>query len=106
MQPSGLGSHASDIDHQSKILLPLCWQCIFRLTQLTVLVEALTEEEIAAFKANTQHLSIKSFRPTSQSFTGFSTFSPRPKLGNAAQNGASTPSQLDVLSSSDSDSDV
>lgn len=67
--------------------------------------EALTEEEIAAFKANTQHLSIKSFRPTSQSFTGFSTFSPRPKAANAAQNGASRPSQLDALSSSDSDSD-
>ncbi|KAL3163308.1 hypothetical protein ABBQ32_009699 [Trebouxia sp. C0010 RCD-2024] len=67
--------------------------------------EALTEEEIAAFKANTQHLSIKSFRPTSQSFTGFSTFSPRPKMGTAAQNGVSRPGQLDALSSSDSDSD-
>lgn len=81
-------------------------QWVFRLTLLAVLAEALTEEEIAAFKANTQHLSIKSFRPTSQSFTGFSTFSPRPKMGSAAQNGVSRPSQLDALSSSDSDSDV
>ena len=67
--------------------------------------EALTEEEIAAFKANTQHLSIKSFRPTSQSFTGFSTLSPRPKAMNIAQNGSNRPSQLDAISSSDSDSD-
>ncbi len=70
-----------------------------------VLAEGLTEEEIAAFKANTQHLCIKSFRPTSQSFTGFSTFSPRPKAVNNSQNGVSRPSQLGALSSSDSDSD-
>lgn len=67
--------------------------------------EGLTEEEIAAFKANTQHLCIKSFRPASQSFTGFSTFSPRPKAVDNSQNGVSRPSQLDGLSSSDSDSD-
>ncbi len=68
--------------------------------------EGLTEEEIAAFKANTQHLCIKSFRPTSQSFTGFTTFSPRPKAANGSHSGVSRPSQLDGLSSSDSDSDI
>lgn len=68
--------------------------------------EGLTEEEIAAFKANTRHLSIKSFRPTSQSFTGISTFSPRPKVANGNLNGSTRPSQLDALSSSDSDSDI
>lgn len=96
----------------------MSFQCCFQLVQkflhsqlsvdwsATSPAEGLTEEEIAAFKANTRHLSIKSFRPTSQSFTGISTFSPRPKVANGNLNGSTRPSQLDALSSSDSDSDI
>lgn len=61
----------------------------------------LTEEEIAAFKANTQHLSIKSFRPSADSFSGLNANFLQPKTACFSQ----VSSQPADISSSDSESD-
>lgn len=73
-------------------------------TLYTCAAEGLTEEEIAAFKANTQHLCIKSFRPSADSFSGLNSSLLRQKATTRGQ-GTTRASQLADISSSDSESD-
>lgn len=87
------------------IALQLCRPTCCVLIADHVAAEGLTEEEIAAFIANTQHLSIKSFRPSADSYTGLNASFLRPKVASFSQGTPRRGSQPTDISSSDSESE-